>query len=191
MLSVPGKNPADGVSLTEILKRDYPDARAVHRLDQATSGIIVFALGLDALRALSRQFEHRETRKHYIAKVAGIVREAAGDIYEPLICDYPNRPRQKICYDHGKPSHTQWEVMRHTDDGHSILALTPITGRSHQLRVHCAHIGHPIIGDRLYAPPDIQAQSPRMELYAVLLEIRHPVTSEPMIFSTPSPYDPA
>lgn len=188
MLSVPGLNPDDGLSLIERLTPQFPDARIVHRLDQGTSGVLVIALGLENLRRLSDQFATRKTSKTYIARVFGHPSEDHGIITEPLITDYPNRPKQKICYETGKPCETHWKVIYRRDDGTSILKLTPVTGRSHQLRVHCLFLEHPIIGDRLYAPDEAIAMSDRLELYAVNLKIEHPQTGDEMDFHAPCPY---
>lgn len=192
MLSVPGNNPADGKSLIECLTPDFPDARIVHRLDQATSGIMVVPLGLGALRSIGRQFETRTTDKKYIAVVHGHVGDDDGVIDLPLICDHPNRPLQKICFDRGKPSQTKWRVLARIDkDGSpaTIVELIPITGRSHQLRVHMQSMGHPIIGDRFYADAIIAGQSDRLELYAREISFDHPVTGKRMHFHAPTPYD--
>jgi len=187
MLSVPGKNPDDGLSLIDHLKPKHPDARIVHRLDMATSGVMVVANGTPSLRVLGKQFEERTTSKTYIARVWGQVQSDAGLIDEPLICDYPNRPLQKICYEHGKPSQTHWRVMERRTDS-TILELKPITGRSHQLRVHCQFMGHPIIGDNFYASGNALAASDRLELYAHQLTVHHPVTNRPMTFTAPCVY---
>ena len=187
MLSVPGKNPDDGLSLIDVLKPDYPDARIVHRLDMATSGVMVVANGTPSLRILGKQFETRTPSKTYIARVWGRVQGHGGFIDEPLICDYPNRPLQKICYIHGKPSQTHWRVLNRLHDS-TILELKPVTGRSHQLRVHCQFMGHPIVGDNFYAVGDALAASDRLELYAHQLTINHPVPPERMTFTAPCPY---
>ena len=187
MLSVPGKNPDDGQSVVERLTPEYPDIRAVHRLDYATSGVLLLALGRENLRALSKQFENRQVEKRYIARVYGRIAADDGVINEPLICDWERRPLQKICYEHGKPSETRWRVLAR-DKGSSVLELTPITGRSHQLRVHCAHITHPIIGDPFYAHPKAKAMSDRLELYATDLHIHHPTTGATLHLSAPHKY---
>lgn len=184
MLSVTGNNPEDGISLIDHLTKDFPDARIVHRLDQATSGVMILALGLEPLRHLSRQFEKRQTSKTYIAKVYGAVDQDEGTITEPLICDWPNRPLQKICYETGKPCETHWRVLSR-DSNTSVLELTPITGRSHQLRVHCDFLGHPILGDEFYAHKAALDMSDRLELYAVSLTIHHPHTNQEMIIKCP------
>lgn len=189
MLSVPGKKPEDGASVIDVLKTSgYPDARAVHRLDMATSGLLVIALGVNPLRHLSAQFEKRQVEKTYHATVYGCPDQVYGIINEPLICDYPNRPLQKICYEFGKPAVTRWRTVKKIDDKRTLLELKPETGRSHQLRVHCAHLGHPIIGDNFYAEGDALALSDRLELYATHLSIHHPFTDENMNFKAPYPY---
>jgi tRNA pseudouridine32 synthase/23S rRNA pseudouridine746 synthase len=153
----------------------------------ATSGVMVIANGTQSLRVLGRQFETRTTSKIYIARVWGHVQGDDGLIDEPLICDYPNRPLQKICYEHGKPSQTHWRVLDRFDDT-TILELKPVTGRSHQLRVHCQFMGHPIVGDNFYARGDALTASERLELYAYELSINHPVTDERMTFIAPCAY---
>lgn len=187
MLSVPGKNPDDGQSVVERLASEFPDIRAVHRLDYATSGVLLLALGRESLRNLSMQFEKRQVEKRYIARVYGRVTADEGVISEPLICDWDRRPLQKICYEHGKQAETRWRVLSR-DKESSILELTPITVRSHQLRVHCAHIDHPIIGDPFYAHEAARSFSNRLELYATDLTISHPVTNARIHISAPCPY---
>jgi tRNA pseudouridine32 synthase/23S rRNA pseudouridine746 synthase len=188
ILSVPGNNPADGLSVIEILKPDFPDARAAHRLDMATSGLLIIALGKHALVHISNQFQVRTVDKTYHALVYGTPSHTNGIINAPLICDYPNRPKQKLCHDIGKPSITEWKVIDKIDTQKTLLELKPRTGRSHQLRVHCASIGHPIIGDYFYADDTALSLSDRLELYAVYLSFIHPVTNEKMEFNAPSPY---
>jgi len=153
LLSVPGKNPLNRDSLISRLQQDYPEARIVHRLDMDTSGIMVVGLGADSHRALSKQFENRETYKEYTAIVSGLMKQDTGSIDLPLICDWPNRPKQMVCYENGKQALTHYEVLERLGDRTRIL-LKPVTGRSHQLRVHTMAIGHPILGCEFYATPD-------------------------------------
>lgn len=187
LLSVPGRGPDKADCAAARVQARFPDALVVHRLDMGTSGLLVFARGLAAQRALSRAFEQRLTTKRYQALVAGWPDEDHGRIDLPLICDWPNRPRQMVSLTLGKPSVTLWERL----DGHPLgarLALTPITGRSHQLRVHLQAIGHPILGDELYAPPEMVAAAPRLMLHAEQLTLPHPVSGEPLTLRAPLPF---
>ena len=185
LLSVPGRALTDCLQnrLTEL----YPDSLLVHRLDMATSGVMVFARNKAAQRHLGLQFERRHTSKSYIARVDGLVSGETGRINLPLIADWPNRPRQMVSWEHGKASVTDWEVISR-DEGSTRLALHPITGRSHQLRVHCWAMGHPIIGDRIYAMEDVFTAAPRLQLHAWKLGLRHPKDGEPMMFESACPF---
>ena len=134
------------------IQADHPAAESVHRLDMATSGVIVVALNKAAERELKRQFREREPKKSYIARVWGHMEHDEGLVDLPLICDWPNRPLQKVCFDTGKAAQTEYLVLSRDADGSTRVKLTPITGRSHQLRVHMLALGHPILGDGFYAP---------------------------------------
>ena len=185
LLSVPGKNREHFDSLMLRVQSVWPDAGIVHRLDMMTSGIMVMAMNKDALRYLNRQFQDRLTDKFYIAVVTGHIEADAASIDLPLICDWPNRPKQKVCHETGKPSLTHFEVLERGETNSNAwtrVKLTPITGRSHQLRVHLKELGHPILGDRLYAPEEVVAQADRLQLHAQRLEISHPVTEEKLVF---------
>lgn len=184
LLSVPGRGPDNQDCLAARVQADYPDALIVHRLDMATSGLIALGRGADAQRALSIAFAERRVSKRYVAVVAGEMSEDAGQVDLPLITDWPNRPRQKIDHDIGKPSLTRYRVIER-GEGRTRVALEPVTGRSHQLRVHLMAIGHPIVGDVFYAPPDVVAQSPRLLLHAEALSLPHPETGDIMAFSSP------
>ena len=181
LLSVPGRGPDNQDSVVAHVGAIHPDALTVHRLDQATSGLIVLARGKDAHRTLSQAFADRKVGKTYIAVVAGRLAEDAGEIDLPLITDWPNRPRQMVDHAIGKPSLTRWRVLAR---GHATtrLALEPVTGRSHQLRVHLMSQGHPILGDVFYAPPDVQSLSARLLLHAERLSLPHPVSGDIMDF---------
>ena len=185
LLSVPGRELPD--CLQSCLTALYPDSLLVHRLDMATSGVMVFARNKAAQRHLGLQFERRHTSKSYIARVDGIVPAETGRINLPLIADWPNRPRQMVSWEHGKPSVTDWEVLDREATS-TRLALHPVTGRSHQLRVHCWAMGHPIIGDRIYAMDDVFTAAPRLQLHAWKLGLRHPKDGEPMTFESPFPF---
>jgi len=162
LLSVPGRTEPDCASAR--VQALYPDALIVHRLDQATSGLLLFARGIEVQREFSADFAERRVGKLYVAIVAGRL-EGEGLIDLPLGADWPNRPRQQVDHERGKPSQTRWRVLAH-EGAHTRLRLEPLTGRSHQLRVHLAALGHAILGDALYAAPDIAAASPRLQLHA-------------------------
>ena len=184
LLSVPGRELIHRDSVTLRLMRVLPTALIVHRLDMDTSGIMLFALNKAAQSGISRQFQQRSTHKTYLAKVLGRPNSDTGSVDLPLICDWPNRPLQIVDHDVGKQSLTHWKVLR-TDTDSTIVELTPITGRSHQLRVHMQQIGHPILGDRFYGKPDAHPMAPRLCLHAHTLSITHPISGEPIVFTTP------
>ena len=166
LLSVPGRLDEHKDSVMTRIQRDYPQAESVHRLDMATSGVIVVALNKAAERELKRQFREREPKKQYVARVWGHPAQAEGLVDLPLICDWPNRPRQKVDHDIGKPSLTRYQVIRREPEQHqSVVELLPVTGRSHQLRVHLASLGHPILGDELYGAHTLE-RTPRLMLHA-------------------------
>ena len=171
---------------TRVLQQ-HPNAQVVHRLDMATSGVIVLALRRSAERELKRQFRDRETKKTYYARVAGHVKQSQGRINLPLICDWPNRPKQKVDHDIGKPSETFFEVVSKGQRS-TLVKLTPITGRSHQLRVHMMAMGHPILGDNFYADPLAKRLAERLLLHAEELTIIHPYTTEIMTFNCPASF---
>ena len=187
LLSVPGKAPEHRDSLITRIQRVYPDARIVHRLDMATSGVMVVAQHKDSHRQLSRQFELRQTAKRYFARVAGVPAQSSGSVDLPLICDWPNRPKQKVDFESGKPALTHYKVVQQ-DATEALVALIPITGRSHQLRVHMLELGHPILGDRLYGTPSVIASAPRLQLHAETLSFTHPTSGKRMQFSAPLPF---
>lgn len=185
LLSVPGRLPQNRDCVISRLQRQWPDALTVHRLDQVTSGLMLFARGAAMQRALSMLFERREVDKGYEALVEGLPPDDAGQIALPLICDWPNRPRQKVDVVHGKPALTRWWVLaRDARRGRSRLALQPVTGRSHQLRVHLASIGHAIVGDVFYGAAPAQ----RVCLHASTLAFVHPASGKRMTFSSPAPF---
>lgn len=187
LLTVPGKAPEHKDSLESRARLVWPGIRVVHRLDMATSGVVVMALTPDSQRELNRQFQQRETQKHYIATVAGVVAADFGSINLPLICDWPNRPKQKVCYQHGKASLTHYQVLQRTHCS-SRLKLMPVTGRSHQLRVHMQWLGHPILGDKFYATAGAFAAAERLLLHAEKLEFHHPDTAERILCFAPCPF---
>lgn len=193
LLCVPGRGEDKQDSLVARVQSQWPEALTVHRLDMATSGLVVMGRGPAAQRRLSEAFEQRLTDKRYTAVVHGDVRASTGAeqgvIEAPLIIDWPNRPRSKVCTDTGKPSTTQWRVVSQADTVHgpvTRLTLQPITGRTHQLRVHLLHIGHPIVGDLLYAPEP--SHSARLLLHAQCLSLPHPSTGQVLHFESPCPF---
>ena len=183
LLSVPGRAPENKDSIMTRIQADFPTAESVHRLDMATSGVIVVALTKAAERELKRQFREREPKKSYVARVWGHLALDKGLIDLPLICDWPNRPKQKVCYETGKSSQTQYQVLSRDTDGSTRVKLSPITGRSHQLRVHMLAIGHPILGDGFYAPAEAKAMASRLQLHAQELCITHPEFGTVMHFT--------
>jgi tRNA pseudouridine32 synthase/23S rRNA pseudouridine746 synthase len=188
LLSVPGRTEPD--CLAARAQAQFPDALVVHRLDMATSGLIAMGRGAEAQRALSMAFAERRVHKRYVAVVAGRLQAPPGEWGEvglPLRCDWPNRPRQMVDPVQGKPSLTRWRVLAHEGDA-TRVELEPVTGRSHQLRVHMAALGHPILGDELYAPPDVLARSPRLLLHAAELSLPHPGDGAVMRFASPAPF---
>jgi tRNA pseudouridine32 synthase / 23S rRNA pseudouridine746 synthase len=182
MLSVKGNKPENGKSLIELLVEKYPSATIVHRLDMDTSGVMVVPLNKMAHRSISKQFQDRQTIKRYEAVVMGNVVQDCGEINEPLIVDWDNLPKQKIDYENGKPSTTFFEVIKRTDK-FTKLSLKPITGRSHQLRVHLLSIGFPIISDSLYSEGEVFAAAERLQLHSCSLRFTHPVTKQPVEYT--------
>ena len=192
MLSVPGLHEGLHDNLTTHVQSLHADARVVHRLDQATSGLMLFARGAAMQRALSMAFEARQVQKHYVAVVLGQVDGDAGSIDAPLIADWPNRPRQRVDLQHGKPALTHWRVLERVLKGsaHTTrLELQPITGRTHQLRVHLQSIGHAIVGDALYAPDaPHEPGSARLMLHATRIALIHPLRQEACCFTDAPPF---
>lgn len=187
LLSVPGRAPEHNDSIYTRILAEHPNAQIVHRLDMATSGVLVVALRRSAERELKRQFRERETHKIYVARVAGHVKAVSGSVDYPLICDWPNRPKQKVDHIIGKASLTHYEVISKAKRS-TLVKLTPITGRSHQLRVHMMAIGHPILGDGFYADALAKRLAPRLLLHAAQLTISHPYSAKSMTFSCAAPF---
>ena len=186
LLSVPGKGAELADCLIARLRLVFPEILLVHRLDLDTSGVMVFARTAHAQRHLGLQFEKRQTRKTYVARVQGHVAGVEGRVDLPLIVDWENRPRQMVCHDTGRPAQTDWALIRLEDDT-SRLRLSPVTGRSHQLRVHMLALGHPILGDPLYATGSA-LRHPRMMLHAQSLRLRHPDGGKGVTIATPVPF---
>ena len=179
LLCVPGRGALKQDCLAARAQARWPDALVVHRLDMATSGVVLMARGAPAQRALSLAFAARQTEKRYVAVVDGLLEHDSGDIDLPLAADWPRRPLQRVDLEHGKPSLTHYRVL-HRDSASNTtrVELQPVTGRSHQLRVHLLALGHPIVGDALYAPPLVQARANRLLLHAQSLGFMHPSTGE-------------
>ncbi|MEZ3416153.1 bifunctional tRNA pseudouridine(32) synthase/23S rRNA pseudouridine(746) synthase RluA [Pantoea dispersa] len=188
LLSVPGRLEEHKDSVMTRIQRDFPQAESVHRLDMATSGVIVVALTKAAERELKRQFREREPAKQYVARVWGHPAAEQGMIDLPLICDWPNRPKQMVSVELGKPAQTEYQVLAYDTDNSARVQLKPITGRSHQLRVHLLALGHPILGDRFYAHPEALAMAPRLQLHAESLTITHPAFGNSMTFRQPADF---
>jgi tRNA pseudouridine32 synthase/23S rRNA pseudouridine746 synthase len=192
LLAVPGRGPGKQDCLSARVQAHYPDALVVHRLDMDTSGLMVMARGARMQRILSRAFAERAVTKRYVAVVAGRLEapaQAWGEIDLPLICDWPNRPRQVVDLSVGKPSLTRWRVLGHDAAGRTTrVELEPVTGRSHQLRVHMCELGHPILGDALYAPPGLRALAPRLQLHAARLQLLHPTDGRVLVFESAPPF---
>lgn len=194
LLSVPGRGADKQDCASARAQAQWPDALIVHRLDMATSGLLLLARGAALQRTLSMAFEARAVHKRYVALVAGRLAPPAegwGEISLPLMSDWPNRPRQKVDV-RGKPSLTRWRVLAHETDAQgrpqTRLELEPVTGRTHQLRVHLQALGHPILGDALYADAATQARCPRLLLHASELALTHPHTGAALHWHSPPPF---
>lgn len=186
LLSVPGKGPELADCLLSRVQADFPEALLVHRLDRDTSGVMVFALSRHAQRHLGLQFEKRRVRKTYVARVFGRLTEKTGTVDLPLKVDWPNRPLQMVDHENGRAAVTDWRVVR-ADDAETRIYLFPHTGRSHQLRVHMLALGHPILGDPLYAKGSAR-DFPRLMLHSEQLRLRHPDGGKGISFSQEPPF---
>ncbi len=187
LLSVKGIGPNKIDCLAVRVASAIEGARIVHRLDMDTSGVIVMARDADTHRELSRQFQDREVVKTYIAVVGGVVQEDAGLIDIPIRKDFDNPPRQCVDFEQGKSSQTHWKVLDRGND-RTRLELKPVTGRSHQLRIHLRELGHPILGDDLYAPQELQDVVYRLQLHALALSVTHPATGKPLFLQSDCPF---
>lgn len=186
LLAVPGRGEGGRDNLASRVQERWPDARVVHRLDMATSGLMLFACGGAAQRKLGAAFEGRRVHKRYEAWVDGLVHGDDGCIDAPLAADWPRRPRQQVDHERGRPAQTHWRVLeRDPTLRRTRLELEPVTGRTHQLRVHLLAIGHPILGDALYAP---HTQAPRLMLHACVLDLAHPRHGTRCEFRCPAPF---
>lgn len=200
LLAVPGRGEDKQDCLSRRAQAQWPDALVVHRLDMSTSGLVVMARGIQAQRALSRAFEQRQVHKRYLAVVAGQLANPLPDngwntIDLPLAVDWINRPCSKVCHETGKPSLTRWRLAQPASQTPAVhvgistrVELEPVTGRTHQLRLHLQALGHPILGDALYANPAQQALAPRLLLHAEALEVPHPATGQLLRFHSPCPF---
>ncbi len=201
LLSVPGRGPDKQDCAATRVQAACPDALVVHRLDMATSGLLLFARGLPAQRALSGAFERGEVSKRYQAVVQGrmALPEALGPVQDwegesgwglidlPLIADWPRRPLQKVDAAQGRPSRTLWRILAHEGES-TRVELAPLTGRSHQLRVHLLALGHPILGDTLYGSPEVQARAPRLLLHASRVDVPHPLDGKRRAWRSEVPF---
>jgi len=186
LLSVPGKGEHLADCLMARVKAVFPTALLVHRLDRDTSGVMIFALTPHAQRHLGLQFEKRQTKKTYVARVWGEMQEKTGTVDLPLIVDWPNRPKQMVDHENGKQAVTDWRVVR-KGDGETRVRLTPKTGRSHQLRVHMLALGHPILGDPFYAEGPAGDYA-RLMLHSETLQFRHPDGGQGMRITAKCPF---
>ena len=186
LLSVPGKGEHLADCLIARVQAVFPMALLVHRLDRDTSGVMIFALTPHAQRHLGLQFENRQTKKTYVARVWGEMSEKSGTVDLPLIVDWPNRPLQMVDHENGRPAQTDWRVMR-VKNGETRVKLMPRTGRSHQLRVHMLALGHPILGDPFYAEGPAR-DYPRLMLHSETLQFRHPDGGQGMRITAKCPF---
>lgn len=188
LLTVPGLSHPENAF--DLLRKDFPNSRVVHRLDMATSGLVIFPQSHKCLVLVGKLFEQRKMSKKYSAIVSGLLAEDQGEIHLPLICDWPNRPKQKVDMECGKPAHTSFVVCeRDCNKSQTRVMLTPHTGRTHQLRVHMQQLGHPIIGDQLYANQHIANLTPRLLLHATELSFIHPFSYQIIQLLSPAPFD--
>jgi tRNA pseudouridine32 synthase/23S rRNA pseudouridine746 synthase len=190
LLTVPGKD----ISLADCLEArvqarypQYPATKVVHRLDKDTSGLLLLAFDKPALASLGGQFEHRRIEKYYVARVWGEMEGDAGLIDLPLATDWENKPRQRVDFERGRASQTRWEVLER-EPGITRLKLTPLTGRTHQLRVHMLAVNHPILGDTFYASGEALAAADRLQLHAEMLGFSHPGDHTFRSFIAPAPF---
>jgi len=187
LLSVPGKGADKQDCLATRVQNEISEAKVVHRLDCHTSGVMIMGLGKEAQRSLSKLFHDRRVRKQYIAVVSGRINEPEGEIDVPMRGDPEQRPTQVIDYEMGKQAITKWRMLN-IEEENTRLMLFPVTGRTHQLRVHCKYMGHPIVGDKLYGELQKNRQSinsSRMLLHAALIELTHPQSGELIKLESP------
>jgi tRNA pseudouridine32 synthase/23S rRNA pseudouridine746 synthase len=189
LLTVPGRGDDRADCLLSRVQLEFPDAMIVHRLDLATSGIVVMGRGPKYQRELSILFQDRKVEKRYQALVDGLMEQDEGLVDLPMIVDWPNRPKQKVDFELGRPSQTRYRVLTRDEEKNiTRVELEPITGRSHQLRVHMDSLGHPILGDDLYGTPVSQGKAPRLMLHACRLMLIHPATGKPLDIQSDVPF---
>lgn len=188
VLSVPGKAPEKQDSILSRVHWQYPKAEAVHRLDLVTSGLLIIALNKRAERELRSQFRKRLVEKTYVARIWGHPKNLKGMINLPLICDWPRRPKQMVSFSRGKEALTYYECLTNNQTS-TLIKLAPITGRSHQLRLHLFALGHPILGDNLYGDYHTKGLAPRLLLHATELSFTHPLSKKRLSFVSPSPFE--
>lgn len=188
LLSVPGREAWHKDSLALRVLRVWPTASVVHRLDMATSGIMILTLRKSAQSHMGRQFQQKVIDKTYFARVEGIIENESGLIDLPLRCDWENRPRQIVDFEQGKSSQTEWQVVKREKQT-TLVKLTPLTGRTHQLRVHMQQLGHPIVGDEFYATAlGIKLSPQRLALHAASITLTHPSSELRVTFDCPAPF---
>jgi tRNA pseudouridine32 synthase / 23S rRNA pseudouridine746 synthase len=193
LLTVPGRGPDKQDCLSARAQHRWPGALVVHRLDMATSGLVLMARHIQAQRSLSQAFADRQVHKRYVAVVSGLlVQPVASDAWSeielPIAVDWPRRP-MRVVDPQGKPSTTRWRPVSHDGEAQTTrIELEPLTGRTHQLRVHLQALGHPIVGDALYGPPEVASRMPRLLLHAAELAFQHPVTGALQRFHLPPPF---
>ncbi len=189
LLTVPGRHPANQDCLIRRVQREFPSAEVVHRLDYDTSGLVVLPLTKRVLSDISKQFQARTVQKHYIAVLHGKLAKAKGVIELPIAADTAQRPLYKICRQDGKPALTHYQLLSYNAaTNQSRVQLEPVTGRSHQLRVHMLALGHAMLGDTLYATADIAALSPRLLLHAEYIRFTHPLDGKVLAFTAAAPF---
>lgn len=187
LLSVPGKDPALADSLQRRAEGHWPTAGMIHRLDKDTSGVMVLALNKPAHAKIAMQFEKRTAKKSYVARLWGTLEADEGTVDLPIAVDWENKPRQRIDFERGREARTRWQVMSR-DGGITRVRLFPLTGRTHQLRLHMMTLGHPVLGDPFYATGEALTAADRLQLHAEELSFAHPVTGEPAHFVIPAPF---
>ncbi len=191
LLSVAGKDEALKDCVEYRTRMQFGWSVAAHRLDMDTSGLIIIARNKPALAHISQQFEKRQVQKTYAAVLFGNVADDEGEIDLPLRCDWPNRPKQMVCHDEGRVAHTKYKVVERSNiSGNNItrVIFTPLTGRTHQLRVHAQALGHPILGDPLYADGQALLLSSRLQLHAQSISFTHPTLGQELNFNSPAPF---
>jgi tRNA pseudouridine32 synthase/23S rRNA pseudouridine746 synthase len=188
LLTVPGKGEDKQDSLIGRVQLEYPEALIVHRLDMATSGLLIVARNKSIQGKIGGLFQNRIVKKEYIAVVSGRVEPIQGIVHLPLMTDWPNRPKQMVDFMQGKPSTTHFRLLGYENGNNSRIELTPLTGRTHQLRVHMQSIGHTIIGDRLYSSEEAIPQNTRLLLHAARLQFIHPNNKQHILCESPVPF---